>query len=182
MKNEKVYIEGCIVGLFSSTLGEIGHKILLANGDIVDIDNHYIHKSIKPEKVKVPQFVADWYEEHKDDFEYNLWNWIISRSETKIRSDFHYWLSDIYNKPIQTLVNMHQFGYTIDKEKRYIVKMKNVLKMYSVLNLSKRSKKWYFSNSDESPLYRTKFTRKEIEDAGFGEVFNSPLFEVVEVE
>lgn len=179
MKNEKVYIEGCIVGLFSSTLGEIGHKILLANGDIVDIDNSFIHKSIKPEKVKVPQFVADWYEEVKDDFDYKLWNAIykyVSGQGSKI-SD---WIN-VTEDAFLTLVNMHQFGYIVDKEKHYMVKMKNVLKMYSVLNLSKRSKKWYFSNSDESPLYRTKFTRKEIEDAGFGEVFNSPLFEVEEV-
>lgn len=28
----------------------------------------------------------------------------------------------------------------------------------------------------------TRFTRKQIEDAGLGEVFNSPLFEVEEVE
>ncbi|KXT99073.1 DUF1642 domain-containing protein [Streptococcus mitis] len=27
----------------------------------------------EPEKVKVPQFVADWYEENKDDFEGNLY-------------------------------------------------------------------------------------------------------------
>ena len=131
-------------------------------------------------KVEVPQFVADWYEEVKDDFDYKLWNAIykyVSGQGSKI-SD---WIN-VTEDAFLTLVNMHQFGYIVDKEKHYMVKMKNVLKMYSVLNLSKRSKKWYFSNSDESPLYRTKFTRKEIEDAGFGEVFNSPLFEVEEVE
>ena len=26
----------------------------------------------EPKKVKVPQFVVDWYEEHKDDLEYNI--------------------------------------------------------------------------------------------------------------
>ena len=30
--------------------------------------------------------------------------------------------------------------------------------------------------------FKTKFTRKELEEAGFGEVFNSPLFEIEEVE
>lgn len=184
MKNEKVYIEGHIVGLFNSTLEEIGHKILLANGDIVDIDNHYIHKSIKPEKVKVPQFVADWYEEHKDNLEYNIWDWMKYNLEPKKQENviFSQWLGKTVNKPVETLIKMKLYGYEVEKEKCYMVKMKNVLKIYSVLNLSKRSKKWYFSNSDESPLYRTKFTRKEIEDAGFGEVFNSPLFEVEEVE
>lgn len=66
MKNEKVYIEGYIVGLYTSTLEKIGHKIQLANGDIVDIDDSFIHKSIIPEKVKVvPQSVADWIEHFK---------------------------------------------------------------------------------------------------------------------
>lgn len=31
---------------------------------------------VKREKVKVSQFVADWYEENKDDFEFNVWDWI----------------------------------------------------------------------------------------------------------
>lgn len=30
--------------------------------------------------------------------------------------------------------------------------------------------------------YRTKHTRKELEEAGFSEVFDSPLFEVEEAE
>lgn len=63
MNKEKVYIEGYIVGLFKeTTFEEIGHRIQLANGDIVDIDNRFVHKSIEPEKVKIPQFVADWIE------------------------------------------------------------------------------------------------------------------------
>ena len=41
---------------------------------------------------------------------------------------------------------------------------------------------WIFSNKDENTLYQTHHTRKELEEAGFGEVFNSPLFEVEEVE
>ena len=41
---------------------------------------------VKREKVKVPQFVADWYEENKDDFEFNVWDWIAFGNEPeKIR-------------------------------------------------------------------------------------------------
>lgn len=28
----------------------------------------------EPEKVKVPKFVADWYEENKTNLEYNIWD------------------------------------------------------------------------------------------------------------
>ena len=32
-------------------------------------------------KPVVPQFVADWYEKNKDDFEFNVWDWIAFRDE-----------------------------------------------------------------------------------------------------
>ena len=73
-------------------------------------------------------------------------------------------------------------GYEIEKEKRYRVSVKNVRTRQGTLNRSKKSGVFIFSNPEENNLYGTKFTRKELEDAGFGEVFNSPLFEVEEVE
>ncbi len=38
-----------------------------------------------------------------------------------------------------------------------------------------------FSNPEENNLYGTKFTRKELEDADFGWVFDCPGIEVEEV-
>ena len=58
MKNEKVYIEGRVVGPFADTLGSKGKQIHLISGDIVDVDDSFIIESIEPEKVKIPQFVA----------------------------------------------------------------------------------------------------------------------------
>lgn len=85
-------------------------------------------------KPVVKQFVADWYEEHKDDFEYNVWDWISSKDEPeKIQSEFAFWVNDVENNPIQTLVNMHQFGYEVEKEKRYLVKMKNLRALFCYL-------------------------------------------------
>lgn len=65
MKKDKVFIEGYVVGSFADTLGTQGKQIHIASGDIVDIDDNFIYKSIEPEKVKVPQFVADWIENCK---------------------------------------------------------------------------------------------------------------------
>lgn len=44
----------------------------------IDVDRiiDTIKQLDEPEKVKVPQFVADWYEENKDSFEFNVWDWI----------------------------------------------------------------------------------------------------------
>lgn len=71
-------------------------------------------------------------------------------------------------------------GYHIEKEKRYLVKAKGVC-LNNCLIFDKNSKKWFFSSIYEIDHQRVHHTRKEIERAGFGEAFNSPLFEVEEI-
>ena len=137
----------------------------------------------EPEKVKVPQFVAEWYEENKDDFEGNLFRYIINISSifdgAKL-NEFDRWFLNASTKPFQTLVNMHQFGYTVEKPKRYFVKMKGVY--HGDLGYADTFQGYSFYNKERNLSgIKYKLTRKEIEDAGFGEVFNSPLFEVEEV-
>lgn len=72
-------------------------------------------------------------------------------------------------------------GYHIEKEKRYRVKAKGVC-FNSCLIFEKINKTWLFSSIYETDHQRVYHTKKELKDAGFGEVFNSPLFEVEEVE
>ena len=68
MNNEKVYIEGRVVGSFAGTLGSKGKKIHLINGDIVDVDDSFIIESIEPEKPVVPAVVSVWYQIYKKRF------------------------------------------------------------------------------------------------------------------
>ena len=155
--------------------------------EYVEIDTviELISELDEPQKVKVPQFVADWYEENKDDFEGNLFRCIInipSIFDGAKLNEFERWFLNASTKPFQTLVNMHQFGYEVEEEKRYLVKIKGICGNHETLNREKHSKKWLFSDREENTLYKTHHTRKELEDAGFSEVFNSPLFEVEEVE
>ena len=72
-------------------------------------------------------------------------------------------------------------GYDIEKEKRYLVKAKGVY-LNSCLIFDKGNKKWFFSSIYETDHQIGHHTRNVLEKAGFGEVFNSPLFEVEEVE
>ena len=140
--------------------------------------------AMEREKVTVPQFVADWYEEHKDDFGTNLFNAIdlITRDfEDGDLSEFEEWFIDGKTKPFQTLVNMHQFGYTVAKEKRYLVKMKNLRALFCYLAYIPDEGYWTLMASGGESIV-IKHTRKQLEEAGFGEVFNSPLFEVEEAE
>lgn len=127
-------------------------------------------------KVKIPQFVADWIEEARksckdvaDLFDFDFTNEEVGK-----------WF--MQERPFDLVARAWLDGYTNKEEKRYLVKVKGVCGNHETLNCEKHSKKWLFSVREENSLYKTKHTRKELEDAGFGEVFNSSLFEVVEVE
>lgn len=140
---------------------------------------------IEREKVKVPQFVADWYEKNKDDFETSLFNVIYEifkkRNDNELR-EFEDWVIDNYTEPFKTIVNMHQFGYEVEREKRYLVKVKNIHSYSSMLKRDDITREYFFGNELQMCASSSTHTRKELEEAGFGEVFNSPLFEVEEVE
>ena len=184
MKDEKVYIEGYVVGFLSGTDGTREKKIQVASGEIVSIDENFIYKSIEPQKVIVPQFVADWYEENKDDFEFNIWDWTAFRNEPeKLKNkEFNYWINDAEGNPIQTLVNMHQFGYEVEKEKRYLVRFKGLNRRYIILKYDKYDKTWFLGGELEFDFYKKYHTRQELEEDGFGWVFNCPGIELEEIE
>ena len=80
------------------------------------------------EKPVVPQFVADWYEEHKDNFEDGVYDLFVKFYEYEYRrnlsTDLLEWFDSDDNKPIETLVKMKLFGYEVEKEKLYTAKLK----------------------------------------------------------
>jgi hypothetical protein len=121
-------------------------------------------------KPAIPQFVADWYEENKKDFDYNLWDYLTSWDRQK-GSDFKKWIDNEIDV-LQTLVNMHQFGYEVEKETKYTVRIK-------VTNQ-------YLCNDDGilhfSPGFRMDFTKNDLEKLNLGWVFDCEGIEIVEVE
>lgn len=142
-----------------------------------------LYDSFFPKPV-VPQYVADWYEEHKDDFEIKLFQCIceaVENYDKNLANDFENWLMSDELEVIQTLVNMHQFGYEVEKEKRYTVRIKGVDGYATHLNENLDNHEWFFASDDDIKGYRTKHTRKELEANGFGWVFNCQGVEVKEV-
>lgn len=136
------------------------------------------------DKPVVPQYVSDWYEEDKVGFEFNLIDWINKLPlgiEDKGVTEFDEWLLDDDNKPIQTLVDMHRLGYEVRKEPRYTVRIKGVDSYTTHLNQNLYNQDWFFASICEIKGFRTKHTRKELEEAGFGWVFDCPGVEVKEV-
>lgn len=67
------------------------------------------------QKPTVPQYVADYYESIKDDFEYNLYSLCANFNTDKSYShnDLWWWFTYGVNEPIQTLVKMDILGYNI---------------------------------------------------------------------
>lgn len=130
-------------------------------------------------KPVIPHFVADWIEYCKVR-EITLAHALYRSEEAKNKSVFYWLFEDSDNQ--ETFVLAWIFGYKAEEEKRYRVKVKGICGNHETLNRERHSNKWLFSDREENSLYGTHHTRKELEDAGFGEVFNSPLFEVVEVE
>lgn len=78
-----------------------------------------------PERPVVPQYVADWYEDNKDDFEYNVYDLCVKFHEYELNREIKNWFDSADNKPIETLVMMHKFGYEVKKEKLYTVELPN---------------------------------------------------------
>ena len=137
----------------------------------------YIEELIKsldePQPVKVPQFVADWYEKKKHDLNHYIWDYIYNWNHQE-ESEFKRWMNCSITT-FQTLVNMHQFGYEVEKEKRYTVVMKETKQP---LYYNAGDKKLFFSLGGIA----TNFTRKQLEDADFGWVFDCPGIEIEEVK
>lgn len=139
-----------------------------------------LYDSFFPKPV-VPQFVADWYEEHKNRLDYDLWEYLVDWNYQK-PCDFKDWMArDGKAEPVITLVNMHQFGYEVEKETRYTVKMKGIFGYSKYLNRDTKTQKWLFASKTELERFRAHHTRKELEDADFGWVFSCEGVEVEEV-
>ena len=143
-----------------------------------------VSKIDEPEKPVIQQFVADWYENYKDEFEYYL-KGFISKVDYHInhntKNQFYQWLGNPYNDPILTLVNMHQFGYEVEKEKLYTARLKVVTISYANY-INKRSGDRAIVLSDlntASGNYQTSFTQSELEELG---IWDNPVFEIKEAD
>lgn len=151
--------------------------------DTIKISRNGLLKLIEqldePEKVTIPQFVADWIEYCKFtniDLQHALivgdvyfYNYANQKDFSKLKEFFEV-------KGNQELfARAYLDGYEVDKEPEYLVKIKAV-------------DQYLVSVKDENFLgflsskLRTYFTRKELEEAGFGWIFDCEGVEVQEVE
>ena len=128
--------------------------------------------AMKRERVTVPQYVADFITEHKK------LGHTLSYSIDACMSDR---VAEWYWDNSELFARAWLDGYTVEKEKRYFVRVKGVY-FNNCLIFEKRNKTWFFSSIYEIDHQRGHHTRKELEEAGFGWVFDCPEMEVKEVE
>ena len=195
---DEVLLKGKIVGFDVDENKCVENVVRLEYGQTINVPNSTIHitNNIVDKskiKVKVPQFVADWIEkvkkdglELKDRFgvygkitaavsvysvmncileervaEKEITNWVIVNTDTFARA----WLD----------------GYEVEEEKRYLVKIKGDIKE-NMLVYGEVVGRYFFTKSYSLSNARYPHTRKELEQANFGWVFDCPGIEIEEVE
>lgn len=137
------------------------------------------------EKPVVPQYVADWLEE-------NDWRKDTSGRQT-IFDAFDNLTLDVSNgfyvdvkKWVEENGNIFAqawaFGYEVEDEPRYMVRIKGIDDRYDVLNYGTHLDEWTIDDADGADGVRTTHTRKELETNGFNWVFDCEGVEVKEVE
>lgn len=132
----------------------------------------------EPQKVTVPQFVADYIKDAKY-YEWDLDDAFDHIAEESEESEIYEWFYTLGN--IDVFARAWLDGYEVEEEKRYLVKMKGISSNMCYLN--RVGNKWIIAGIDEHTgmnIY-TKHTKKELEDASFGWVFDCPGIEIEEV-
>ena len=185
----EVFLKGRIVGFDVDDYNFVENVVRLEYGQTLNVPNSNIYTTDNiidkcKIKVKVPQYVADWIKyckrtgvnlynalEMGDIYFYNYAN---QKDDLKIKEFF------------ETDTNQDLFarawldGYEVEEEKRYRVKIKGEIKE-NLLVYGLGIERYFFARTYDSSK-RGEHTRKELEEAGFGWVFDCPGIEIEEVE
>ena len=150
-------------GKWNAKRAELARQIFLE--DLKQLD--------EPRKVKVKQFVADWITHSKNIGRSLFGAMSIFEENFEIKK----WMQWAENQ--ETFALAWILGYEVEEESKYIVKVKATGQCLG---------KYYINNEILSPRFiytgrnADAFTHKELEEAGFGWVFDCPGIEIEEVE
>lgn len=127
----------------------------------------------EPEKVKVPRFVAEWIEEARkackdvvELFEFDFTN-------DEVRKWF------MQERPFDLVARAWLDGYEVEKEKRYLVKIKGNIKE-NMLVYGELLERYFFTKSFSLDDAIYSHTRKELENAKIGWVFDCEGIDIEE--
>lgn len=151
----------CVVGIVS---GKTILKTVLK--DLKQLD--------EPEKVKVPQCVHKYIQEAKE------YNWdlqdLMKSIDDEDSKELQRWFYHECNQ--ETLARAWLDGYEVEEEKRYKISVKSNKQI--LIKFKNRLNKWFeFADIKIKEPY---YTRKELEEADCGWVFDCPGIAIEEVE
>lgn len=146
----------------------------------------------EPQKVKVSEEEAKFLET----FDFNCESDVTTALYHVSRTGWGYYLRDNngidlkdLSEGFMELENRKRLikaildGYEVEQEKRYYVRFKGMESGdFNYLNFIKFQHAWVLSSIKLDKKFRTEHTRKQLEEAGFGWVFDCPGIEVKEVK
>ena len=130
-------------------------------------------------KPVISQFAADWIEYCKVR-KITLAHALYHSEEAKNKSVSRWLFEDLDNQ--ETFARAWLDGYEVKKEKRYLVGIKEVSDNSFRLKYHPDTKRWIMGSNVNNSGLIAYHTRKELEEAGFGWVFDCPGIEIEEVE
>lgn len=143
-----------------------------------------LYDSFFPKPV-VPQYVADWLKENdwREDTSgrqtiFDAFDNLTLDASNGFYVDVKKWVEENGNIFAQAWA----FGYEVEDEPRYMVRIKGIDDRYDVLNYGTHLDEWTIDDADGAKGVRTTHTRKELESNGFGWVFSCEGVEVKEVD
>lgn len=178
---DEVLLKGKIVGFDVDENKCVENVVRLEYGQTLNVPNNniYITDDIVDKskiKVVVPQFVADWIEVCKEHLTTSLYTAMTPNfmKENNQSFDLILWIKKASNQDLFARAWLD--GYEVEKEKRYLVTLKN----RQPLVKSQSGSTLYFSQDITARNY--KGTQKELEEAGLGWVFDCEGIEIEGVE
>ncbi len=145
----------------------------------------------EPEKIKV----SEEEEKFLKTFDFNCENDVTKALHNVSRVGWGYYLTDNngielkdLTEGLRNLENRKRLikaildGYEVEKEKRYTVRIKGVVEDSAYLKHQLQNNHWYYGSLTECSLFSPYHTKKELEEADFGWVFDCPGIEIEEVE
>lgn len=112
-------------------------------------------KDHEPQKIKVPEFVAKWFETNKYVLDRAILDYMFEDYASD-DSEFGKWFDNKNGKPIETLVRMLD-GYEVEEEPKYEVDFGHDTILYQA-----DGEFWIEARENNEGVFKQEFTEKEI--------------------
>lgn len=141
-------------------------------------------ENLQEKKVKIPEFIDNDIKYHKK-CGYTLQGALRGTFGQGLESDVYYWFyADNGDENFMKYVSAWSNGYEVEKEPKYLVKIKGICQGNQWLDYEVVGDLLYFELNTESEKYKTYFTKQWLKDnwSEYDAYNNAGLLEFEEVE